>query len=141
MNLSQRLDQARAQREAARSGKDPGYELRMQVEQQTYDGRNLRTGKRMTDEEWRALHWGNAEQQGLPPWNPRRANELVTRGQVSDELLPNDLVAGDAILDLTRPGADVIDLRSRARSDEPDDVFEMPAWAPPTERVFRSEDE
>jgi hypothetical protein len=123
MNLSQRLDQARSRR---RPVTEPtAYELRMTRDAQVYDGRHLRTGEEMTSDQWEQLRAADRTA-GLPAWNPQRAN---------------DLVASELALDLTEPGADVIDLRSRApRSGDPVDVFEMPGWAG-TDTVFRAEDE
>jgi hypothetical protein len=123
MNLSQRLDQARARR---RPTTEPtAYELRMTRDAQVYEGRHLRTGEEMTADQWEQLRAAERDE-GLPAWNPQRAN---------------DLVSGELAIDLTGPGADVIDLRSRSpRPDDVDSVFEMPGWAR-DDTVFRSESE
>jgi hypothetical protein len=121
MNLSQRLDQARAMRqrgEITDSG-PTAFDLRAQRDAQIYDGRNLRTGQEMTEEEWETIR---STDDGLPTWNPNRANDLVTI---------------DLTVDVApAPDADVIDLRTR-QSVSDDDVFEMPAWAR-GEHIFRS---
>jgi hypothetical protein len=125
MNLSQRLDQARQMR-ARGEVRDAGptsFDLRLQRDDQTYDGRNLRTGEEMTEDVWETIQ--RPEDEGLPAWNPTRANELVTIDLTVD-VAPT-------------PDADVIDLRSRQNVPE-DDVFEMPAWAR-GEQIFRSERE
>jgi hypothetical protein len=127
MNLSQRLDQARAMR--ARGDVDDGgptsFDLRLTRDEAVYDGHNLRTGEEMTEDTWRDLQVKESE--GLPAWNPTRANELVTI---------------DLTVDITpvASGADVIDLRGRERerpAPTDEDVFEMPAWAR-GEHVFKS---
>jgi hypothetical protein len=125
MNLSQRLDQARAMRERGevKDGGPTPYDLRMTKDEGTYDGRNLRTGQEMTEEGWEAL--AESHGAGLPTWNPKRANAEVTI---------------DLTVDIEEaPSAEVIDIRERAAVNE-DDVFEMPAWAR-GETVFRSERE
>lgn len=126
MNLSQRLDQARSRRRPATE--PTAYELRMSRDARVYDGRHLRTGEEMTADQWAQLQAADRGT-GLPAWNPQRAN---------------DLVSGELTVDLTSPGADVIDLRSRAPRvagvDEVDDVFEMPGWAA-GDKVFRGERE
>lgn len=101
MNLSQRLDQARRQREhgPATTVAERDYRLRLAREDRTYDGTDLRTGERLTEERWQALRGDAQPGGGLPAWNPDRANEEVSI---------------DWRLDLTPgPGAEVIDLRSR----------------------------
>lgn len=125
MNLSQRLDMARSKRERGETPTAEGadYRLRLDREQRTYDGTHLRTGEALTEERWRELQAEEEARSGLPAWNPNRANEEITYDwQI-------DLTPGE--------GAEVIDLRARAarQADEPDDVFEMPAWAR-SERVY-----
>jgi hypothetical protein len=121
MNLSQRLDQARAMRQRgdARDAGPTSYDLRLQRDAQTYEGQNLKTGEEMTDDVWDTIH---TSESSLPAWNPTRANDLVTIDLTVD-VAPT-------------PDADVIDLRSRQNVPE-DDVFEMPAWAR-GEEIFRS---
>jgi hypothetical protein len=101
---------------------EQAYALRMQRDRQTYSGRNLRTGEKMTEEGWEAL--AASQGPGLPTWNPNRANHQVTV---------------DLTVDIEPPPGEVIDLRARDAVDD-DDVFEMPAWAR-GEQVFRSERE
>ena len=129
MNLSQRLDQARARRNPA--AEPTAYELRMTRDAQVYDGRHLRTGEAMTPEQWEQRQAAEQEA-GLPAWNPNRANEHV------------EYAGPELVIDLTDPGADAIDLRTRSRSGPPDapvdDVFDMPGWAR-QEQVFRGETE
>ncbi len=70
MNLSERLDKAKNQRDdgAAPSVEtDPTVNLRMRAESRTYDGTDLRDGKAMTEDRWeqrKAALAGHA----LPVW-------------------------------------------------------------------------
>jgi hypothetical protein len=74
----------------------------------------------MTEEVWETIH--TSPDDGLPTWNPKRANDLVTIDLTVD-IAPT-------------PDAEVSDLRSRQAVAD-DDVFEMPAWAR-GEQIFRS---
>jgi hypothetical protein len=123
MNLSQRLDQARAKREqsaATDEGPTP-YDLRMAKDATTYDGRHLRTGEVMTEDRWEELHADDGDG-GLPTWNPKRANDLVTI---------------DLSVDITPVGGAVLDLRQPTDDPSTDEVFAMPAWAR-GEQVFKA---
>jgi hypothetical protein len=123
MNLSQRLDKARAEREQAGDSAEPTtFDLRMAKEAPTYDGRDLRTGE--------PLAWSDRQpspeddESNLPAWNPRRANDFVT----IDLTVETDATIAGPVLDL--------------RTSEPstEDVFAMPPWAR-GEHVFHSDDE
>lgn len=94
LNLSARLDRARAQREAGLAP-DPGrteWDLRfLDEEGQSYEGRGIRTGEELTAEQWGA----RAEITELPTWREQRFD-----------------VRADAVLDLTddaspAPGSDL----------------------------------
>lgn len=71
LNLSARLDRARAQREAGLAP-DPGrteWDLRFQDEEgQAYDGHGIRTGEQLSAEQWSA----RAEVADLPTWRRLR---------------------------------------------------------------------
>lgn len=143
MNLSQRLDEARAKRqtgEIAERGPTP-FDLRMAKEQPVYDGRHVRTGEELTKEAWQRLRADDGtDGGGLPTWNPKRANEEVLgawAAEVPFDLTPPSLTsthaagappaagAGDAAHE---HDAEVIDLRSRT-SPSADDGFSLPPWA------------
>ena len=67
MNLSQRLDAARRQRDL-RPGDEDTYVLRMRHDATTYDGRDLRTGSELSDADWEARR--RLDTEGLPTWQP-----------------------------------------------------------------------
>jgi hypothetical protein len=129
MNLSERLDAARTKREQGDASKKASsqYDLRMGRDARTYDGTNLRTGKRMTREEWEQLEAENAHSgPGLPTWNPRRAHEEFTvleatpdSGESRTTLTPDPAPRLESV-EVAQPVADV---------SHEDDEFALPAWA------------
>jgi hypothetical protein len=142
MNLSQRLDQARAKRQAGEvpdAGPTP-FDLRMAKEQPVYDGRHLRSGEELTQEAWQRLKTVDDDGAGLPTWNPKRANEEVLGAWAAE--VPFDLTppfvspppppatpGAEGAPGASRDrDANVIDLRSRTATPATDG-FSLPPWA------------
>ena len=129
MNLSQRLDAARKDRTSEPDRATAGSHadgsddieqaelLRMTIDDRTYDGTDLKTGRHITSDDWqeRAVD----PEQRLPSWNPNRANY---------ELEKNDWSLDDEVREPTaEAGAEVIHLTPA--SPLSDEGLELPAWA------------
>jgi hypothetical protein len=116
MNLSERLDAARANR----SDNDPDdkFALQMIKGDDSYDGHSVQTGEQMTTRSWTGLR-NQTRAAALPSWNPDRAHESSTQ---TWEL---DLTGTEAVIervDTEVPGGG--------------DTFQLPAWADGTQ-VYR----
>ncbi len=127
MNLSERLDEARRKRargEVADGGRSP-FDLRMAVDDRTYDGTDVRDGSELTTDTWSERRSVEPEGGGLPPWNPSRANrEVAVRWQAEASASPpapprsEDPAPCEA--------STVVPIRPAASADT---GFGLPAWA------------
>ncbi len=94
MNLSERLDKAKRKRDdgaAPSVSTDPAVNLRMRVEDRTYDGTDLRDGKEMTEDRWEQRK-AALDGHPLPVWGATAEDE--------EDLWQLDLTGETPVVDL-----------------------------------------
>jgi hypothetical protein len=129
MNLSERLDAARAQRDHgfAPDLDEGAYVLRGRVEGQAYDGRELRTGEVMDADRWEEVQ---ASRRGmeLPKLYGEEPEEEEPSGPVSEflDLTSNDLVDLTDHQRLVMPEGDPAGVGDPARDDATQALSDQP---------------
>lgn len=104
------------------------FDLRMTMDDRTYDGTDLRDGSELPPEHWDDREPDGGRAKGLPRWNPKRANRAVTEQspvepRVSPTASPKVPLSSAPA---TPSEGTVVPIRSDRSSDG---GFSLPAWA------------